>query len=86
MVLGFELRASCLLGRYSPLEPQPQPFFALVIFQIGSCDCVGQPQTTILLPPHSWDYRYDHHTTLFVDFQVTELLCIWEMSRSELSF
>jgi hypothetical protein len=30
LVLGFELRALCLL------EPHPQPFFALVIFQIMS--------------------------------------------------
>jgi hypothetical protein len=33
----FELRASCLLARTSTTWPQPQPFFALVIFWVGSC-------------------------------------------------
>jgi hypothetical protein len=33
VVVGF---ASCLLGRHSVLEPCPQPFFALVIFQVQS--------------------------------------------------
>jgi hypothetical protein len=35
--LGFELRASHLLDRYSiSFEPHPQLFFALVMFQVGS--------------------------------------------------
>jgi hypothetical protein len=34
-VLGFELRAWCLLGWCLSLQPSPQPFHALVIFQIG---------------------------------------------------
>jgi hypothetical protein len=34
-----------------PLEPHPQPCFALVVFQIGShIFAQGQPQTMILLP------------------------------------
>jgi hypothetical protein len=36
VVLGFELRASHLLGRFLSLEPCPSPFFAVVIFHIGS--------------------------------------------------
>jgi hypothetical protein len=32
VVLGFELRASLLLG--------PQPFFALIIFQVTKCHCL----------------------------------------------
>jgi hypothetical protein len=40
VILGFELRALCLLL----LEPCPQALFALVIFQIVSCDFAqGQP-------------------------------------------
>jgi hypothetical protein len=36
-VLGFELRALCLLGSTLPLDlPNLQPFYALVIFQIES--------------------------------------------------
>jgi hypothetical protein len=35
VVLGFELRASWLLVEALQLEPLPQPFYALVIFQIG---------------------------------------------------
>jgi hypothetical protein len=36
MSLGFELRASNLLGSAISLELCPQLFFALVIFQVGS--------------------------------------------------
>jgi hypothetical protein len=37
VVLGFELRGSCLLGSTLPLEPLPKPYFVLGIFKIGSC-------------------------------------------------
>jgi hypothetical protein len=38
VVLGFELKASQLLHRQLPLEPQLKPFFfALVTYQVGSC-------------------------------------------------
>jgi hypothetical protein len=36
VVLGFELKASQLLHRQLPLEPQLKPFFALVTYQVGS--------------------------------------------------
>jgi hypothetical protein len=35
VVLGFELRASHLLGSCSILEPFHQPFFLLGVFEIG---------------------------------------------------
>jgi hypothetical protein len=37
VVLGFELPASCLLGRHFATWAMPQPFFVLVIFQVVSC-------------------------------------------------
>jgi hypothetical protein len=40
VVLGFELRASHLLGK--PLESLCQPFFVLDIFEIGSCEVFAQ--------------------------------------------
>jgi hypothetical protein len=43
--LVFELRALLLVGRYSTTLSHSQSFFALVIFQVGSCvvspDCPG---------------------------------------------
>jgi hypothetical protein len=46
------------------LEPHSQPFFALVIFQIGSCIFAwGRPHSEILLSvlPSSWNYSVYHH-------------------------
>lgn len=36
MILGFELKASCLLGRHSAFWSTPLLFFPLVIFETGS--------------------------------------------------
>jgi hypothetical protein len=52
VVLEFEIRALHLLNKHSDsLSHAPQPFFALVIFQIGShAFCPGQHQMVIFLP------------------------------------
>jgi hypothetical protein len=50
VVLGWELRASRLLARALPLELGPQPFFALVTFQVDlHIFSWGKFLTTILL-------------------------------------
>jgi hypothetical protein len=38
--LGFELRASHLLGRHSTAGGMPSALFALGILEIGSCFCL----------------------------------------------
>jgi hypothetical protein len=37
---GVELRALCLLGKYSTLEPHPNPF-CFGLFQVWPCFCPG---------------------------------------------
>jgi hypothetical protein len=50
VVLGFELKTLCLLGRHFTTRAMPPTLFALVIFQIGSLLFAGiWSQTTILL-------------------------------------
>jgi hypothetical protein len=71
VVLGFELMASHLLGKCSII----QPFFALVIFQIGShIFAQGRPQTDTLLstPP---EYLWLHLWTSEQGYVVFLLLC-----------
>jgi hypothetical protein len=50
VVLGFELRASLLLGRHSTLEPLCQPLFTLCIFKIGSWELFARAGVNLSLP------------------------------------
>jgi hypothetical protein len=50
VILGFELRA-CLVGRYLSLEPSPQSFFALRIFQIDIYVQAGLEAIPLFLLP-----------------------------------
>jgi hypothetical protein len=72
-VVGFELSASHLIGRYFVTwATQPQNFFCfLVIFQVEShVFTYCQPQTMILLSTHSWDDRH-MSPVLFYDGSLT---------------
>jgi hypothetical protein len=50
-VPGFEHKASHLLGRHSPTQATPEPFFVLGIFQLRSCKLFALAG---LEPPSSW--------------------------------
>jgi hypothetical protein len=57
-VLGFELRASHLLGRcFYHLKPLHQLFFMLGIFKIWSCELFAWELALILLISASWVAR-----------------------------
>jgi hypothetical protein len=61
VILGFELRALHLLGRYSTSWLMPPVLLFLVIFEMESCFLPKQVWTTVLLFYtfcHSWDDRY----------------------------
>jgi hypothetical protein len=60
VVVEFELRASCLLGRCCITWAMPLVLFALVIFQVGSSFLPGLAWTVIILLNllGSWDHRY----------------------------
>jgi hypothetical protein len=61
-----------------PLEPQPQPFLALVIFQVGSC-VFGQdwPQAMVLLLAIARITEVHHYT---------QCVCWDRMSLTSLPF
>jgi hypothetical protein len=54
-ILGFVFRAASLWSRCASTWATPQPFFALVIFQIGSC--WPGPLFSYLCLQNTWNYR-----------------------------
>jgi hypothetical protein len=70
-LLGFELKALCLLGRCSTLEPCPQCLFILVIFQIG-CFIYAQvslkPRSSYLWLFMAGILDVKHHTSKMLTF------------------
>jgi hypothetical protein len=63
--LGFELRASHLLGRWSTLKPLLQPFFVMGFLETRSHElsASGWFPTVILLS--GWDYRHEPGAQLY---------------------
>jgi hypothetical protein len=70
MVLEFELRASCLLGRCSTLSYAPRHFFVYLLFS-GWVFCFPtqsearlKPRSFYLHLPYSWDEDVYYHAQL----------------------
>jgi hypothetical protein len=81
VVVGFEFRASHLLGRHSSAWVMLLSFFVLVIFEIGSHFLPGLAWTTILLFYTScctWDDRYvPPHPAFSVEMRVLLTFLPW---------
>jgi hypothetical protein len=54
VVLGFELDLAFTTQVFLSLEPCPQPFFALIIFQIGSQIAILLLMLPTQLGSHAW--------------------------------
>jgi hypothetical protein len=72
VALGFELRASRLLG----LDPLLQPCFVMGFFEVGSCELFAQG---CLLS--SWDYRREPLVPGRMCFSLQPLPCLLLDSR-----
>jgi hypothetical protein len=85
---GLDLRACAM-----PLDPCPQAFFALVIFQIGSYSFAWSKgclisQSSYLHFPSTWDYRHAPYPAQEVWFYLREGIGILSLcsQRGETAF